>query len=134
MKRILLTIVLLCGYAAAQCPVQVTKAFTRGVYRESGGRLSFPSMVIHFTNVSDKVIVGTKFSAYYTNAVGDKRESVNTFTTGDTVKPGKSKRVEFNQYDTNSIKAPSVYVLKVKFQDGTTWEDDGKRSCIWERH
>jgi hypothetical protein len=132
MKKLSLLMLLVATYGFSQCPVQVTKAYTRGFHHET--RLETPSMKIHYRNTSDKVILGVKFGAYYVNAVDDAEASYNTFTDDQKVAPGKSKYAEWHQYDTNKIKRPVVYVMKVKFDDGTLWEDNGDRICSFKQN
>ena len=82
-------------------------------------------LIIKYQNASQKPISGIRFTVVYLNSV---REPVNTedvTTSGGILKPGKS----FQIIQPDSGQSVVGWVARILFADGTTWDDDGTKSC-----
>jgi hypothetical protein len=129
MKR-LIAVMLLTGsaFAAQSCPVQVTSFGNYG-----------NEFRITWENVSDKPTAGVRFGAYYTS-VGEKHDFLQMLDYNGPPKGSPAYKNPFKykpnhawyvlQDRTNS---GGVWVEKVAFRDGTSWQDDGSRSCVYEK-
>jgi hypothetical protein len=130
MKKILFMVCLFNMFAVAQCPVQVTKVFTLP-HRQTRGEPWINSLYIEFRNTTSEEIAGVKFNADVENAVGDKRSVDMNFVDRYGLKGGKKKTrywdadALFNYKDNKW----SVWVTKISFKNGQTWEDDGSHAC-----
>jgi hypothetical protein len=124
MKRLLAVLLLMCGMAAAQCPVEFTKVLNQ---RYNG------TIFVKWKNTSDKTIVGMTFGASFLDAVGDGHPvDWQGYADDHKAEPGKGHsdhwRVALmNKY--YGYKKAEVWLTKVKFDDGTLWKDDGTHQC-----
>lgn len=84
-----------------------------------------------------------KFRAETIDKVGDKKEMDRDFVAGKELKPGKKFKYGFQlrivPFDDASFVYEgnydvSAWPVKVLFKDGTTWEDDGSKSCRESSH
>lgn len=84
---------------------------------------------IYYVNKSAKKVVGVKFGLDLMDSTNDWSEYPENFSTSYTLKPGSSgDDPEWAVYP-DQTSATRVYVLKVAFDDGTTWTDDGTKAC-----
>ena len=107
------------------CPVRFKSAwipYTLGLEK---------ALYIHYFNQSTKRIIGIKFGFDMMDAVGDFTPYPEDLTSNDSVKPSKSGSASYNIYDDSSDDGLRIYTKKVLFDDGTTWEDDGKMHCSY---
>lgn len=120
------------------CPIEITKVDPRSYPFGTTGPCC--QLQIKFRNSSDKTIVATKFGAGFLDATNDRHDSAWNYTSNDVVRPGEKKGphwddiVYFEEYG-YGIKA-EAWLVKVLFSDGTSWEDDGSKSCkgvSWEK-
>jgi hypothetical protein len=82
-------------------------------------------------NVSDKKIVALEMDGRYTNAFGDDKPFRLKSMLDRPIKPHKQ---DIGSYNTGIIvgeggKIATFWLTRVKFEDGSTWEDDGSHHC-----
>jgi hypothetical protein len=123
---------------SAACPIELLKVDPRAYPFGTLGPCC--ELQIKYRNTSGKTIVGTKFSAAFFDATNDRHESAWSYTADDVVQPGEKKgphwsdSVYFDEIG-YGIRA-EAWLVKVRYSDGTTWEDDGSRACkraSWEK-
>jgi hypothetical protein len=128
--RKLLTLLLLSGaaFAAQTCPVTIVKFFPR---EGPNGIQAY----IQWESTSDKV-TGARFGAYYIS-LGEKHEffQMLSYDMPRGGKPLKSGRKHYNTWDVFQDRTDKggAWVDKVSFSDGTSWQDDGTRSCSFTK-
>jgi|ERR1017187_1592809 hypothetical protein len=119
--------------ATAGCPIEIL-----GVNPQYGSQSdkanSKTQFEIRYRNVSGKDIKASKFGALFFNALDEPIYSYAQYIDSELLKANvkaNDKRVsvglwyQFN--DTAEI--ADAYVIKVKFADGTFWEDNGSFRC-----
>jgi hypothetical protein len=90
-------------------------------------------MFLELANTTEKKIVGAKFDVQYVDSVGDVHESVFHYTSTDTVKPNKKHRYSWlaEHWDVQDSNGGTIaWIHKLLFDDGSTWEDHGVRTCM----
>jgi len=114
----MLAALLLIGTAFGQvaCPITIEKI----QFRENKYGYMLPDIAIHYKNVSEKVVVGVKFKVTFIDATGDEHARYGTLSSDAKVKPDKTKFAVWN--DVSGYKNGRGEVVKVLFEDGTTWE------------
>jgi len=99
----------------------------------SGGH---PSLLLVYRNTSPKKIIGIRFGVSFTDSLGDFNESVYDYDAQASLKPGKKTNSEWEDGvyvgQIQKVKA-RVWLKKIKFEDGTTFTDDGKKACLWDQ-
>lgn len=105
----------------AGCPISIHKVNLNTAYS--------PEFRMFYANTSTKMMLGTKFGVDVMDPTGDYVPSNDV---ADTHKnnPGKGSAPLFRVESLNNH--PSglrIYLKKVAFDDGTTWEDDGTMAC-----
>jgi hypothetical protein len=109
------------------CPVTLT-----GVYADSPrhkhGRVS-----VHLVNQTEKRVIVVKVGFGGLDAAWDKHDFAETFASAVNLKPEREARpvwqVEDGDFAVNIASGVRVYLLKLMYADGSTWVDDGTRSC-----
>ena len=109
------------------CPAMLT-----GVYADSPtrrkGRVS-----VHLVNESEKRVIAVKVGLDGLDAARDSHPFVETYASTLSLKPEKEAKpiwyVEDENFAVNIASGVRVYILKLIFADGSTWKDDGTRSC-----
>lgn len=109
------------------CDLKFYKVTTRWDLPTHSVQLFFASK-----NDTPKVVVGAKFGVYTLDAVKDKHEYPLALVNEYKHKPGKDV-ADFESLSLigreDAEGGAIVWVQKVLYADGTTWEDDGSRSC-----
>lgn len=131
----LLALILAASPVFAQCPVEILDVNPRGATHmlNLGRGLGFVAtgsdLTVKWKNISSKEIAGIKFGIAWIDAVGDQHPAHTGFTGEDKVKPGQTKKYQWdiplNQDETRA----EGWLTKVLFKDGTVWEDNGTHSC-----
>ncbi len=125
--------------AEQSCPIVISKVNPRA-YPFTAGMLSGIDkdpwdkyLQVEYTNKADKTSVAIKFGVYFMGAMREAKQSVYSYSSDETAKPGQTKKpywsdgVYYHEYGMN-LQA-MVWVEKVRFADGTYWTDDGTQSC-----
>lgn len=89
-------------------------------------------LIVKAKNVSGKDIDGLKLTGAYFDATNDAHPLLEPLSIGS-IKAGKqayteavTSSQEFFQYSKDGME---VYLSKVAFSDGSTWQDDGSHEC-----
>ncbi len=109
------------------CPATLT-----GVYADSPrhkqGRVS-----VHLVNQTEKRVIAVKVGFDGLDATWDRHEFPATYASAVSLRPEKEAtpiwRVEDEGFAVNIASGVRVYLLKLMFADGSTWKDDGTKSC-----
>jgi hypothetical protein len=134
----LVGITLSCFAADQQsCPVSITHLESSsnakaGVMAALAGAASSNTwLVLKYRNETGKVISGVRFVVVYFNSVLEPVHTEDITTPTQKFKPGKTDSlIQADDYITGGQKATTAgWVAKVLFSDGTSWEDNGSRSC-----
>lgn len=116
-----------------KCPIQF-KSLMHGKDTPKGSYVSFS-----YANTSDKIITSSTFGVVVFDAEGKRTDYNRTIGSTQEVKTGKSGKV--SEETTIEYKSGSraddpqhrngvqVYIVKISFTDGTSWIDDGSKSC-----
>ncbi|NDJ13385.1 MAG: hypothetical protein EBY17_19685 [Acidobacteriia bacterium] len=88
---------------------------------------------VRLRNTSDRAVRAIEAFSVYANLMGDEASQQSLLSQNDKpIKPG----AEFREYavDSAALQANgkgdvTVYVNRVRFEDGTFWRDNGSRSC-----
>jgi len=119
-----IALLLLSGvaFAAQPCPVTITH-FSALEH----------DIILGGINASDKPISGVRFQAFKTS-VGERQNLLEAFDVNrrKAVKPNQKVGGRWD-YPFNSYEANGAYVVRVSFEDGTTWQDDGSQSCSFTK-
>jgi hypothetical protein len=138
--RTALIILATATFAVAQrqsCPVSITSLQSSSSFKAAmaaaltGGDKSTTYLVIKYQNDTAKTISVVRFMVVYLNSLHEPLPPKELVTPTHNVKPHKGYSVfEGDEYITNGEKLQtSGWVAKVAFTDGTTWTDDGSKSC-----
>jgi hypothetical protein len=89
-------------------------------------------LTLKFQNNSEKQVSGVRFVVTYFNSVREPVHTEDVTTPNVKLKPGKSSSlISADGYITDGRKIEMLgWVAKVLFADGSTWVDDGSRSCF----
>ena len=116
-----------------KCPIQY-KSLMHGKDTPKGSYVSFS-----YGNTSAKTIASSTFGVVFFDAEGKRSDYNRTIGNMQEVKPGKGGKV--SEETTIEYKSGSraddpqhrngvqVYIVKLSFTDGTSWIDDGSKSC-----
>lgn len=127
----------LLGQATAQsgCPVDIdSPSHTR--LKPFGTHVT-----VRYKNVSDKVMIGVKLGLELLDDVGDAHDVFANIASSRKREPSKSNTIiadillldvppppwKRDNVQRNGLRA---YLVKVLYEDGTVWEDDGTHSCV----
>jgi hypothetical protein len=144
MKRIAIVLVCLSLSAAAEkspfdanvsnstmlnpsCPVTLT-----GIYADSPSR-GGTRVSVHFVNQSDKRLIAAKVGLVGFDAARDRHEFPEQYALAVNLKPQREARpiwrVREDEFANDTAGGASVYLVKLMYSDGSTWQDDGTKSC-----
>jgi hypothetical protein len=130
-----IALLLLSGaaFATQTCPVTIVKFFP--ISGPTGSEV-----YVQWKNTADKPTSGVRFGAYYIS-LGEKHDFVQMLEYNGPPKgssayehPFKYKPYQSWYVLQNRTESGGVWVDKVVFRDGTSWQDDGSRSCAFERN
>lgn len=107
------------AWAQQECPIEITKVHSK------------IDLHVIFRNITKKELRAYELSATFFDAVGNAHPSYHNFIATDKVKPGGRGVGQWNQsYNkANQGGGAQIVILKAKFADGSTWADDGSKSC-----
>ena len=127
-----IALLLLSGAAFAEqpCPVAIVKFFP--IDGPTGSQT-----YIQWENTTDKTITGVRFGAYYLS-LGEKRDFFEKLEYNSRKGKGRLDKPHKRNYASwfvfqDRTQSGGAWVDKVQFEDGTSWQDDGSRSCMFER-
>jgi len=126
------------GQAHAQsCPVVVqslessssAKAGLHAFLATAGSSSTY--LILKYQNNSQKLVSGVRFVVVYLNSVREPAYTDDLTTPTEKLKPGKSSSlINADGQITGGQKVETLgWVAKVLFADGSTWADDGSKSC-----
>lgn len=138
----------MCSTSAAQSasqqsfPVSIVKVNPRSagaalmaeIFTSKNREAKNHFIAVRYKNDSDKTLAGIKFAANSIDATLDKHLLPETHSGKSGLKPGKEESGSWKNIWDDDVDRPQieVFVVKVFFSDGTTWTDDGTRSCSLE--
>jgi len=114
------------------CPISYSQL--QMPYSHLGG-ISTPTVHLTFTNETRKKIVRAKFGLIVIDSDNSRvpYDQGLSFTAG--ADPGKAVssewRLDFDKVDFHRL-GETVYLKSVRFEDNTTWVDDGNQRCRQE--
>lgn len=116
---------------SAACPIEIKQIHPHWIFGSGDPWGSY--LLIVFTNNSTKTIAAVRFGVAFVDALGDTHNSVYSYDSDSTVKPGKSSKPEW----TDGVYAGElghkvgaiVWVEKLRFADDTFFVDDGGHTC-----
>jgi hypothetical protein len=110
------------------CPVEILEANPQ--YHQYTSVAVRTYLQIRFRNVSGKEIRALKFGALFFNDLDEPTASYTSYIDSNPIKADdkRDKTGLWNQYSDIVAKA-DAYLIKVKFTDGTFWEDNGSYRC-----
>jgi hypothetical protein len=108
------------------CPMQIIRTYIRSCK----GCDPETSLRIEIQNTTNKTVTGILYGAEYEDAVGTKREYPASMVSSWTFLPGKTRAQDWNLagWLEESHDGALVWLKKVRFGDGSTWEGEG-RAC-----
>ncbi len=115
--------------APKPCPISYSRLSMP--YKHEGGT-STPTVELTFTNQTAKKIVKAKFALSILISQGNEvpYDQALTFTAG--ADPGKLTNAKWElEMEKVSIEriGEIIYLESARFDDNTTWQDDGNQSC-----
>jgi hypothetical protein len=117
--------------AATPQPCPISYASLNMPYKHEGG-ISTPMVDLAFTNLTRKKIVRAKFGLIVMGPEGNlvPYEKDLTFSAGaDAGKLTTSQwSLEMEKVDIHRM-GETIYLKNVRFEDNSTWEDDGNQRC-----
>lgn len=119
------------------CPVLITNLSTGSVKAAlfagmTGAGSSRSYLTLKYQNNSDKQVSGIRFTVVYLNSLREPYHTEDLTTpTGSKLKPGKGFSLLQPDGDVTGGEKMEVlgWVAKALFSDGTSWSDDGSKSC-----
>jgi len=105
--------------ASRACPVAIEGVYVHG---------DTLTVNVYTKNISDKTIVGIRFSLYYVDSVGEFHDLNGEYNAGATIKPGQKRLAEVRYY-LPEYRNTHANTEKVRFEDGSTWQNDGTMLC-----
>ena len=110
-----------------ECPVTLTGIYA-GPQGHGGARVS-----VHFVNASERRVIAVKMGLTGFDATRDAHDFSEPYALAVNLKPHKEAqpiwRVSDEDFDVDTASGARVYLMKVVYGNGATWEDDGTRSC-----
>jgi hypothetical protein len=86
----------------------------------------------YYKNQTDKVMIGESFAFDVMDSVGDWTTYPHSLAASSKLKTCNKSYTIWNAYP-GSVGGFRVYVKKIAYSDGTTWEDDGSKKCMYSR-
>jgi hypothetical protein len=109
------------------CPITLTGLYA-GHQHRTGTLVS-----IHFVNQTEKRLIAIKVGIIGFDATRDSHDFSEPYAIAVNLKPQREARpiwrVQEGEFETKTSSGARVYLTKLVFSDGTTWEDDGTKSC-----
>jgi hypothetical protein len=125
MKTLTITFMLIFGIAATHaqstsCPVQPT------LVKDANAQIS-----IDFTNNSAKQLQQYQFALEFFDVAGEEHFFPEVLSDNTRLRGGAHREVVWASRFSNNFLYPRAraYVVRVMFADGSTWSDNGTRSC-----
>jgi hypothetical protein len=116
------------------CPISYSKLAMP--YKHEHG-MSTPVVELTFTNDTPKKIVRAKFGLIITGPQGEHVPYDQTLTFSEGADPGKLTAGHWNldmgKVDMHRM-GETIYLESVRFDDDTTWQDDGNQRCKQEEY
>jgi hypothetical protein len=114
------------------CPVSYSNL--QMPLRHKGG-ISTPTVELSFTNETGKKIVHAKFGLILIDSDGTRDPYSQGLSFSAGADPGtvihSEWPLEMEKIDINHL-GETVYLKSVRFEDNTTWQDDGSQRCKQE--
>ena len=115
----------------SSCPIGIKQIHPHWLFGDGDPWGSY--LMVQFTNNSSKTIAAVRFGVAFVDALADTHESVYSYDSDSTVKPGKSSHPLWS----DGVYAGSlghkvgaiVWVEKLRFADNTFFVDNGTHSC-----
>ncbi len=119
------------AFAAPAQPCPISYSRLNMPYKHEAG-ISTPTVELSFVNQTKKKIVKAKFGLSILISQGNEvpYDQALTFTAG--ADPGKMANAKWElQMDKVSIEriGETIYLESARFDDNTTWQDDGNQLC-----
>jgi hypothetical protein len=109
------------------CPVTLM-----GIYFGQSQHNGTP-VSVHFANASERKMIAVKLGLTGFDAALDPHEFAEPYAVAVDLKPQKKAepiwRVTDEDFEIDTASGARVYVDKVVFANGATWQDDGTKSC-----
>ena len=128
--------------AAGQAPAQSCPVLIQNLESSSGGKAglfaalagagsSNTYLILKYQNNSQKQVSGVRFVVVYLNSVREPAFTEDVTTPTEKLKPGRSSSlINADGQISGGQKVETFgWVARVLFADGTTWSDDGSKSC-----
>jgi hypothetical protein len=116
----------------ARCPISYSHLSMP--YKHDGG-ISTPMVNLSFTNETHKKIVRAKFGLLVTGPDGNQVPYDQDLTFSAGADPGKLTTsewaLEMEKVDIRRL-GEILYLKSIRFEDNTSWQDDGNQRCRQE--
>jgi len=116
------------------CPISYSRI---SIPYDHRGGISTPVVELTFTNETAKKIVRAKFGLIVTGPQGDRVPYEGSLTFSEGADPGKLTSSKWNldmtKIDIHRL-GETIYLQSVRFEDNTTWQDDGNQRCKQEEY
>ena len=115
-----------------ECPIAISKVDPFAVVMFSAHSIQ---LKITYQNTNSKEIVGANFGGTFFDSNFQKSATSDAYISKERVKPGETKITGFSNVDMHkkipgiSNRKGEVYLLTATFADGSTWQDNGSKSC-----
>jgi hypothetical protein len=110
-----------------ECPLLLT-----GIYQDSA-RNKRNRVSVRFFNQSKERVIGIKVGFDGLDAVWDSHDISKTFALAVDLRPKHNDapvwRVNDLDFEANTAGGIRVFILKIMFEDGSIWKDDGTQKC-----
>ena len=101
-------------------------------YHQYGSSAIRTYIAIRYRNISGKDIRAIKFGALFFNALDEPTLSYTRYISSEPLPTLRDKQPDKTSYWSRSddtVDKADAYVIRVKFLDGTFWEDNGSYRC-----
>lgn len=116
------------------CPISYSRLSMP--YNHDRG-ISTPTVELSFTNETRKKIVHAKFGLIVTGPQGAQVPYDQKLSFSEGADPAKTVsshwNLEMTKIDIHKM-GETIYLQSVRFEDGTTWQDDGNQRCRREEY
>jgi len=116
------------------CPITYSR-LSMPINHEKG--ISTPTVELAFTNVASRKIVRAKFALSIINPQGDPIPWDHDLTFTEGAAPGELTTVhwslDMSKVDMQHL-GETIYLKSARFDDDTTWQDDGNQRCKREEY
>jgi hypothetical protein len=110
-----------------ECPLMLS-----GIYQDSASSTR-NRVSVHFVNETDRRVIGVKVGFEGRDAVWDVQTILETYSVVVDLRPHRTDapiwKVNDQDFKANTAGGITVYLIKVMFENGSAWKDDGTRSC-----